>query len=529
MSGSPRDAIVIGAGVDGLAAAATLARGGLRVTLLEQAEAPGGRHRPIEFAPGFRAAPMAPDAGWLPAEVTRTLGITEPSRVAAGPGLAVAIAPGSFLSLPADPVRAAESIRSHSADDAAKWPEFVAALRRLAGMLEALYVRPAPDVSASSPRELLPLIELGVRFRALGRRDMIEFLRTLPLSVWELLDDTFECGPLKAAVATGGILDHPQGPRSGGTGFVLLHHLVGAPEGVVRGRAAWNGGAGAFLKTAEAAVRGLHAEIRTGARVTRILVERDAVAGVVLDGGEELRARIVLSTADPARTLLEWVDPVWLDPEFLLAVRNIRHRGRTAAVMYALEAPPEFPGLSDPQALSGVLSLSATLAELERASDAAKYGSVAETPHVELTVPSLGSGEFAARGGHVLVARVHGAPYRLREGGTWDAARRDALASRVTAMIEAVSPAFGSRVLHRTCWTPLDLEQRYGYVEGAATGGELGLDQILFMRPLAGWGQHGTPLRGLYLGGAGSHPGPGILGAAGWLAARRALNGAARS
>ncbi len=517
------DVVVVGAGANGLTAAGMLGRAGMRVLLIERDGALGGQGRLIEFAPGFRAAPLGLDPGWLPPPVAAGLGIEGPERVSADAGVSVAIEPGSFLTLSRDPRRAAEAIAAHSPSDASKWPEFTARLRTLAGFLESLYMTPAPDISASSLGELLPLVGLGRKFRALGRRDMIEFLRTLPLSVWELLDDWFTSAPLKAAVAPGGILDHQQGPRSGGTGFVLLHHLVGAPAGAVRGRTPWRGGPEAFTLAAERAARGAGVAIRTGAAVARIQVRDDAVAGVVLGNGEEIPAKWVLSTANPARTLLDWVDPVWLDPEFIREVGNIRHRGCTTYVLYALERLPDLPGLTSADALGGTVSLTPSVVALEKAADAAKYGRVSERPHVEITVPTLLSPDLATGGRHVLVARAQYAPYRLRDGASWDAARRDALVKTVTAAIEAVSPCFTSRILHQMPLSPADLEERFGLREGAASQGELGLDQILFMRPLAGWGNHRTPIGGLYLGGAGSHPGPGVLGGAGWLAARRIL------
>ncbi len=522
------DVVVIGAGANGLVAAAALGRAGHRALVLERAEAAGGQGRLIEFAPGFRAAPLGLDPGWLPGPIARGAGLESLERADADTSLSVAAEPGRFLTLSRDAARAAEAIRAWSPADAARWPAFVARLRKLAGFLEALYQMPAPDIGASAPGELLALAGLGRKFRALGRTDMIELLRTLPMSVWELLDDQFECGPLKAAVATGGVLDHQQGPRSGGTGFVLLHYLVGATEGSVRGRLPWRAGPAAFTEAAETAARRAGATIRTDATVERITVRDDAVTGVVLAGGEEIGARAVLSTAGPARTLLEWVDPVWLDPEFLHAVGNIRHRGCTAFVLYALDALPPFPGLATEQALGGVVSLTPSLAALEGAADAAKYGTVPERPHVEISVPTVLWPNLATGGRHVLVARAQYAPYRRRDGATWDAAARDALAEVVTAAIEAVAPGFRSRILHCEAWSPRDLEERFGLCEGAPSQGELGLDQVLFMRPVAGWGRHATPITGLYLGGAGSHPGPGILGGPGWLATRRLLADARR-
>jgi phytoene dehydrogenase-like protein len=516
------DVVVIGGGANGLTAAAVLGKAGLRVVLVEGAEALGGQGRVVEFAPGFRAAPLATDPGWLPPSVARALGLESLERFV-GASLSVVVEPGTWLTLSEIAWNTAVDLRKHSATDAAKWPTFTTRLRRLAGFLEKLYQRPALDIETRSWADLPDLLSFGREFRALGRTDMIELLRTLPMSVWELLEDWFECEPLKAAVAAGGVVDHAQGPRSGGTGFILLHHLTGAPDGSVRGRVPWMGGPGAFTEAAAAAARRVGVTVRTGAAVTRILVRDDAVAGVVLEGGEEIAASRVLSTADPARTLLEWVDAAWLDPEFMHAVRNIRYRGCTAFVLYALDALPTIPGLVPEAAFDGVLSLTPSLVALEKAADAAKYGTVSESPHVELTFPNRMWLGLSPAGQHVMVARVQYAPYRLRDGAAWDVARREVLADVVTRAVESVSPGFASRVLHRAAWSPQDLAERFGLREGAVSHGELGLDQILFMRPVPGWGRHTTPIAGLYLGGAGTHPGPGILGGPGWLAARRLL------
>jgi phytoene dehydrogenase-like protein len=524
------DAIVIGAGANGLAAAAALGRADLSTLVLERGERVGGLGRVEEFAPGFRAAPFDADCGWLPPAVARGLGLDGGAgleRALPGAAVTVAAAPREFLALSPDPARAADAIRRHSARDAERWPAFCARLARLAGFLEALYQMPPPDVDASGARDLLALAGLGLKFRALGAPEMAKFLRVMPMSVQDLLEDEFECETLRAAVAAGGVADLRQGPRSGGTAFALLHHLVGAPAGTVRGRGWWRAGPDAFVAAAEAAARRAGVTIRAGAPVARILVRDDAVAGVALAGGEEIAARRVVSTADPARTFLDLVDPVWLDPEFLHAVRQIKFRGCTAVVLYALDALPDAPAGATSEAaashpLAGVVSLTPTISALERAADAAKYGRVSERPHVEVWAPTLRWPALAPAGKHVVVARAQYAPYRLREGA-WDAARRDALADAVTAAIEAALPGFSARVLHRAALSPRDIEERWHVTEGAASHGEITLDQILFMRPVAGWGRHATPIDGLYLGGAGAHPGPGVLGGPGWLAAQRLL------
>jgi phytoene dehydrogenase-like protein len=522
MSAAAYDVVVIGAGANGLVAATRLAQAGRRVLLVDDAPEAGGQARVTEFAPGFRAAPLGVDPGWLPPRVASSLGLGGLEPLGADTPLSVVTEPGNFLTLSRDPAVAAAAIAAHDRGDAEKWPAFTALLHKLSGFLSVLHESPAPDVDVASLGELWPLLGLGRRFRALGRQDMIEFLRTLPLSVWELLDDWFACAPLKAAVATAGVIDLRQGPRSGGTGYVLLHYLVGAPHGAIRGRVPWRAGPAAFTASAEAAARSAGVVVRSGAAVTSLRVADDAIAGVVLAGGEEIAAGTVVSTADPARTLLEWIDPVWLDPELVRDVANVRHRGCTAFVLYALEALPEFPGLVSRGALGGLVSLTQDLVTLERAADAAKYGEIPAKPHVELHVPTVHWPDLAPAGRHVLIARVHYAPYVLKNGA-WDAARRDALGAGVTAAIEAIYPGFRSRIAHQTTWTPKNLEERFGLREGSASQGELALDQILFMRPTAGWGRHATPIAGLYLGGAGTHPGPGILGGPGWLAAGRVL------
>lgn len=519
---SKLDAVVIGAGANGLVAAAALGRAGLRVLVLERGDTVAGQAGLIEFASGFFAAPLAIEPGWVPPVVQRGLRLEPLETTTPESPFAVLVAPGELLALPRDPMRAADTIRRHSPMDAAKWPAFVEQLHRLAEFLGAVYQLPAPDIDTARVREAWPLLRLARTFRRLGREDMTELLRMLPMPVQQLAEDWFDCEPLRAAIAAAGIRDIQHGPRSGGTGFVLLHYLVGAAAGCVRRSGVWHGGLDAF-SAAVARATPRRVTIRTGARVTRIMVADDAVTGVVLDTGEEIQAPRVISAADPVRTLLGMVDPVWLDPELLLALRNVRFRGCTAFVLYALDGLPDVPGVENPtETLSGIVSLTPATDALERAADAVKYGSVPQRPHVEITVPSLRSHDLAPEHHHVLVARVHYTPYQLRDG-EWDAARKDALAQTVTAALEDAIPCLTSRMLHRSTLSPRDIEERFALTEGAATHGELGLDQILFMRPVPGLGRYETPIAGLYLCGAGSHPGPGVLGGPGWLAARRVL------
>ena len=520
MSAGKYDAIVIGAGSNGLVAAAALGKAGKRVLVVESAEEIGGLRRVSDFAPAFRA-PLSADTGWLPPTVARGLGLgsvaTTPARVVAS-----VVGDGHGLTLSSDSTVAATTIRAHSSRDAERWPSFVELLDNLAGFLEAMYQLPAPDIdTALSLGELAPLVGLGRKFRALGRTDMLELLRVLPMSLQDLLDDWFESPLVKAAVATGGVRDIRQGPRSGGTSFVLLHHLVGAR---CAARGWWRERPDALVNAAAAAARGNRVDLRTGATVARILVHDHAVTGIALANGDELTAPVVVSTADPVRTMLGMVDPLWLDPEFLLALKNIKLRGCTALVRFALDRLPDIRDLDDSSAaLTGVVSLTPSLDAIERAYDAAKYGHVSAEPHIEINAPTLRWPSLAPPGKHVLIARAQYAPHRLRGDASWDDTRSCELGETVTRAIGRVMPGFTNAITHREILTPVDLEARFGVTDGALTHGEMTLDQILFMRPVPGWGRYAMPIDGLYLAGSGTHPGPGVLGGAGWLAAKRII------
>lgn len=289
---------------------------------------------------------------------------------------------------------------------------------------------------------------------------------------------------------------------------------------MLRGRA-WStmyGERGGLAVALEQEARRAGVELLTNTEVERITVRDDRATGVVLRGGDEIRSKMVLSTLDPVKTFLGLVDPVWLDPEFLLAVKNIKRRGSTAYLIYQLDAFPCEPGSGLARALTGMVSLSSSLDSIEKAYDAVKYGQIATDPHIEITMPSIRSS--GAAGPHVLVASVRFAP---------QSADATQLGEKVTTAISRVLPRL-KEVTHQTVvLTPAEVERRFGVTGGALTFGELTLDQILFMRPVAGWGRYATPVSGLYLGGPGTHPGPGIFGASGLLAARRILADSKRS
>ena len=523
------DAVVIGAGQNGLAAAACLAKAGQRVLVLERRNTVGGSNHAAEFHPGFRVDAAFHQAGWLDPAMADELGIGVPADALAGPDPAVMSPLGDgALALPRAPRAAAEALRRFSAADAGRWEAFCALTHKLAGFLQHLYGAPAPQLTSTRAADLITLLGLGRRVRGMGKADMIELLRVLPMSVAELLDDWFENDALKGVLGAGGITGIAQGPRSAGTAFVMLHHLVGSPAGVLRGGGVRPGGAGGLTARLAAAAQALGVETRTGAGVARIVVRDGRAAGVVLESGEEIGAARIVSTADPRRTMLGLVDPLELAPEFTRAIGNFRYRGVAAKVNLALGELPRFTGAgSDDRLLRGVISVSPSLDYLERAHDDAKYGAVSRAPYLEAVVPSLADPSLAPPGRHVMSVWMQYAPYHLKQG-QWDAASRESLGDRVVECLAQYAPNLRSAVIHREVMTPKDLETEYGVTEGSLYHGEMGLDQVLFMRPVPGWGHHRTPIRDLYLAGSGTHPGGGIAGGAGRLAARAVLRDAAR-
>ena len=472
------DAIVIGAGANGLVAAHILARAGRRVLVLEQRQEIDG----------------ALDAGWVPPEVVSDLGLDRHGLRVVRPDtwISVALPGGGRLELSQDAGRSAVAIRRVSPADAAKWPAFCRRMHRLAGFLEALYRVPAPDVETRDLRELARLAGLGLKARRLGKEAIVDLLRVLPMSVAELLDDWFEHDGLKAALGAAGVLHLRQGPRSGGTAFVMLHHHVGSPPGVFRPP---------LSNMVEVLARLPGVEARRGARVVRITVANGRATGVVLASGEQITASVVASSADPRATLLGLLEPGWLDPEFARAVRGIKCRGVAARVILTVARDPGF----------STLAVAPSLEYLERAYDDAKYGEMSRHPYLEARAEDSR-----------VVVHVQYAPYTLADGA-WDDARRRALGDLVVEHLAAHAPGLRQVVTGCEVITPQDLAERGGLTEGNAYHGELTLDQLLFMRPVPGWSRYRTPIPGLYLCGAGSHPGGGIAGAAGRLAARQIL------
>jgi phytoene dehydrogenase-like protein len=505
------DVIVIGGGLAGLTSAALLAQSGRRVLVLEQREVLGGVHSTDEIAPGVRCDAVEHDIGWIPESVMTALDLDEGalSLVRPDPSAVSLLPEGETLTLWSDPARTATGLQRHSEKDARAWRAFGERVSRLAGFLQAIYHSPAPEPLASGATELLSMLGLGRKARSLGREGIVDLLRTLPMSVADVLDETFENGALKGLVATSGVTQLVQGPKSGGTAFLLVHHHVGAPVGAIRSRLIARGGLGTLAGALAESARTAGAEVRTGAAVSRISVTEEGVNGVVLENGDEVAATTVLSTLDPRRTMHHLIDPIYIDPELSQAIGAVRYRGACTKVNLVLDGLPAIPE----EVLRGALVVAPDMSYLERAYDAAKYGGVSERPYLEARIPTMHDPSLAPAGRHVMSVLVQWVPFRLR-AGPWDATRRDAVGDLVVRTLGDRVRGFAQRVLARQVLTPHDIEQRYGATEGSLTHGELTLDQILFMRPVPGLSRHATPIAGLYLGGPGTHPGTSIASAA---------------
>ncbi|MFQ5877456.1 MAG: phytoene desaturase family protein [Acidobacteriota bacterium] len=523
-----RDVVIVGGGHNGLAAAFYLARAGRRPLVLERRPVVGGAAITDEFHPGFRVSTLACMAGPLRPEVARDMRLDRHGlRIIRSEARVFAPSDsGSGLVLYGDPARTSRGLSALSPKDAARYVEFHYAIARIASALGGTLSITPPAIDDPSAGDLWNMLRVGRRVRGLGRRDLYRLLRWGPMAVADLVAEFFETDLLRAAIASRGVFGTFLGPRSAGTAAVLLLRAAvdGHPVGTV---AVPEGGLGALTRAMAAAARDAGAEVRTGAEVARISVRDGRASGVVLASGEEIGARTVVSNADPRRTFLRLLDPAHLDPDFLQKVRNYRSVGAAAKVNLALSGLPGFTGPGSPAggdgagALSGRIHIGPGLDYLERAFDDAKYGDPSRRPYLDVTIPTIADPSLAPPGRHVLSAYVQYAPYSL-SSGDWRR-RREELGDTVVSTLSRYAPDLPGLILHRQIISPLDLEEIYGLTGGHISHGEMTLDQLFAMRPILGWARYRTPIEGLYLCGAGTHPGGGVTGAPGANAAREIL------
>jgi phytoene dehydrogenase-like protein len=510
------DCVVIGGGHNGLVCAATLARGGRSVLVLEAANQVGGAALTREFAPGFRVSAGAHLLHLMPAQLLRELHLDEHGLDWAAQGMpTTALVPGGArLSLTREGTE-----QGLSAADAQSYAVYTARMRRFAAALVPMFSRVPPRLGTTGWADRLALLRIGWQLRRLGRRDMRELLRIGGMNVYDLLEENFDSAALKGALGFDAVLGANFGPRSPGTVLTLLYRLAGECAAGTSGLSQPKGGMGALCDALAKAATAAGAAIRTGAPVAGILVEGDRASGVVLESGENIRAGHVVSSADPKTTFLRLLGPRYLDTGFVRRVNHIRSRGLAAKLHLALNRAPSFSGASE-ASLRGRLLIAPSLQHIEHAYNHAKYGEFSAAPIMEITVPSMNDPTLAPPGHHVLSAIVQYAPYALKEG--WENGRQRFLDTALDTL-EGFAPGLRSCITTAELLTPADIEQEFRISGGHWHHGDLAFDQFLMVRPVPGAAQYLTPLEGLFLCGAGCHPGGGVMGIAGRNAAQQVL------
>lgn len=524
--------VIIGGGHNGLVCAALLARAGLRPIVLEARDEVGGCAVTRELAPGFRV-PALTHSVTMRADVVSALELESHGLRVIRPGIAAAMTSpdGRLLAIPVDVDAAARAIAAFSSRDAARWPEFCATARAIVSAVDTLMARIPPSIDEPTAAEIWDLVQVGRRVRGLGRSRLYQLLRWGPMAIADLANEWFETPALAVALCARGVFGMHAGPRSAGTAAQWLLQIAneGHPAGLI---ATVAGGPGALSAALEAAATTAGAEIRRSTRVSQIEVDDAGASGVALENGEQIETRSIVAAVDPRQVFLRLVDAGRLSPSFRQQVMNYRSNGSLAKINLALSGLPavrgiDSTGLPPEQALSGRLLASSHPNEIEQAFDCAKYGKLSDRPLLEVTIPSLLDPGLAPAGQHVMSIYVQWAPYRLRDGG-WDDLR-GTLEQRALQRLAEIAPDVPSRIIASEVLTPLDLEREYGLTGGHVFHGEHALDQLYAMRPVLGWAQHRTPIEGLYLCGAGTHPGGGVTGAPGAHGARVVLKDLRRS
>jgi phytoene dehydrogenase-like protein len=525
-AGTIYDAIVVGGGHNGLTAAAYLARAGLSTLVLERRDIVGGCCVTEEIAPGCRASTTSYIASMLRPEVISELKLADHGlrMIPCDPAIQVPFPDAQVVPWWVDRNRAQQEFSKISAKDAARFVQVDEQLKKLARYLQPFFMEPPPDVDTSTARGWVDLFRIGKRLWGISSADISRLVSFLTGSLGEFLDHNYESEKIKTMFLANNVYGKHGGPYQPGSAIGLLFHLLSGGEHEVQGFCGHViGGMGSITKALAAAGRKLGVEIRTSSCVEQIQVNNGRARGVVLNDGTEVRGRLVLSNADPKHTFLKLVEARDLPDDFLFAVQGIKMAGPCAKVNMVLAEEPRFTG-TPAQATPlerTFYTLVPSLEFAERCYDIAKFGDIPEELWVDCVVSSNADDSLCPAGRHVLTCFVQYVPYHLR-AGNWDE-KRDMLGDRVVKKIAEYAPNVAGAIVARQVLTPLDLERTYGLTEGNIFHGDLRLEQLFFMRPVPGWSQYRTPIDGLYLCGAGAHPGGGVTGAPGRNAAHQAL------
>ena len=523
-NGSKYDVVVIGGGHNGLVNAAYLARAGKKVLVLERRHVLGGAAVTEEVFPGFKFSVCSYVVSLLRPEIIRDLDLPRH-------GLEILPLDGTFTPMPNgdhlwrvnDHGKTHREIARHSKLDAEAYDEFGKAMPAMCRFVKPILSMVPPDPATLNPKELMKLLFIGRRFQGMTSEDKYNQVQLMTMSAIDFLDQWFETDVLKATMSASGIIGTFLGVRSPGTAYVLLHHYMGEIDGAFRSWGFARGGTGAISNAIADAAREAGAEIRTEAGIAQIIVKAGRARGVVLANGDEIQADIVSSSVDPRLTFIQFIENGNLPNDFLDEVRRYKFRGSSGKVNLALDRLPSFTCMPGPGAhLRGAISISPSVEYMEKAYDDAKYGQYSRRPYIDMVIPTLTDPSVAPPGKHVMSCFVQYAPYKLRPGMNWDD-QKEAFGNNVIDTIAEYAPNIKNIILHKQVLTPLDLERDFGLSEGNIFQGELSLEQLFFLRPVPGYAQFRTPIKNLYLCGSATHPGGGIMGAPGRLAALEIL------
>jgi phytoene dehydrogenase-like protein len=523
------DAIVIGGGHNGLVNGAYLAKAGLRTLILERRGVVGGAAITEELRPGFWFTTFSYALSLLRPDIIQDLELVKHGFMPIlMPTTFCPKEDGDYLLLGQDHAENQKEIARHSRHDADAYDAFHHDVNKVLQAIKPLMDQVPPDIFSDDPEELIALASIGHRFRKLERKVLHDAVRLLTGSAADFLDDYFESDILKGYLASTSIIGTKVGPYSQGSGLVLLYHLLGEHDGEFGSWSFHKGGNGGVTQVMARAARAFGAEISLESHAERVVTKNGRATGVALADGTEYAAPIVVSAVDPRRTFLELVDPRELPTDLVDTIRRFRFQGTSAKVNFALDGYPRYPALGDRiDQYRGFTNIGPSMEYLERAFDDAKYGWYSKRPYLDCAIQSAVDPDMAPPGKAVMSCFVQYAPYKLRDGASWDA-ESDGLGDTVQATLESFFPGFGDLVLQREVRTPLDIERTVGLSEGNIFAGEFLAPQMWIFRPAPGWSQYRTPIDGYYQCGSGTHPGGCVIGAPGKLAAGQILRDRAR-
>ena len=520
---SQYDAIVIGGGHNGLVNAAYLAKSGLKTLVLERRSLIGGAAITEELYPGFQFTTFSYAISLLRPDIVHDLDLVKHGMMVLP--MPAAFAPmenGDYLELGADHYFNYHQIARHSKKDAEAYHDYTHMMDQVCQLLKPFINEVPPNILSQEPEEVMRMAKLGRRLRGADASVLDMLTRLLSASAAEILDDYFESDILKGYLASSGIIGTKVGPRSQGSGLVLLYHSIGEIDGVFGEWGFHKNGNGGFTQAVARAARSFGAKIQYNSAVSQVITKHGQAVGVALENGDEIYADTVVSALDPRRTFLQLVEPRELPTDLVQRIENFKFQGTSAKVNFALDGLPEYPALPGRTDMyRGFINIGPSMDYLERAFDDAKYGTFSKRPYLDCCIQSMIDPDMTPPGKHIMSSFVQYAPYKLKDSD-WDTEREN-LGDTVQKTFESFFPGFSDLIIHREVVTPLDIERTVGLSEGNIFAGEFLTPQMFFFRPAPGWNQYRTPIKGYYQCGSGTHPGGCVMGAPGKLASQQIL------